>query len=129
MCDYPVIFSDNLNEGVRITPLNWIYRIEMDINYLIKKGTKPVILWKLQFVVFFNWVNITHALQICPCWPQSRCIMGYAQCATSIIGYVYQRREFKYRWEKNQGLEIWKISALKNCIASSARKNPVRRCI
>ena len=44
MWDYPAILSDNLNEGVRITPL-WIgfYQMEMDINYLIKKD-KTVIL-------------------------------------------------------------------------------------
>ena len=46
-------------------------------------------------------------------------------------------REFKYRWERNQGFEIWKLSAPKKCNPSSgvsdteniARKNPVRRCI
>ena len=46
-------------------------------------------------------------------------------------------REFKYRWERNQGFEIWKLSALEKCNPSSgvsdteniARKNPVRRCV
>ena len=50
---------------------------------------------------------------------------------------VTSTREFIYRWEKNQGPEIWKLQRPQKCIASSevsdtkkiARKNPVRRCI
>ena len=46
-------------------------------------------------------------------------------------------REFKYRWKRNQGFEIWKLSAPKKCNPSSgvsdteniARKNPFRRCV
>ena len=38
MCDYPVILSDNLNEGVRITPLNWILPNKNGHQLLDKKG-------------------------------------------------------------------------------------------
>ena len=35
---------------------------------------------------------------------------------TTFPDSVSSTREFKYRWERNQGFEIWKLSALKNVI-------------
>ena len=50
MCDCPVILSDDLNEGVRIIPLNWILPNSSGYQLLDKKGKKKdIILWKLHF--------------------------------------------------------------------------------
>ena len=70
-----------------------------------------------------------------PCEPAIHVLRSVVQIFEKCI--VTSSREFKYRWERNQGFEIWKLSAPQKCNPSSgvsdteniARKNPVRRCI